>query len=77
MPQQFIYRWWESGLGPFEVKGDANSIYRLAMKLELPPRTFRSVILHEDGTPADRAELIAARVPTRIPEGKPDPGKAV
>lgn len=66
MPQQFIYRWWESGLGPFEVKGDANSIYRLAMKLELPPRTFRAVILHEDRTPADREELIAARVPTTI-----------
>ena len=64
MPQQFIYQWWESGLGPFEVKGDANSIYRLAMKLELPPRTFRSNILHEDGTPADREELIAARVRT-------------
>ena len=64
MPQQFIYRWWESGLGPFEVKGDANSIYRLAMKLELPPRTFRSEILHEDGTPSDREELLAARVRT-------------
>jgi hypothetical protein len=77
MSKQFTYRWWESGLGPFEVKGDANSIYRLAMKLELPPRTFRAVILHEDRTPADREELIAARVRTKISEGKPDHGKAV
>lgn len=77
MPEQFIYRWSESGLGPFEVKGDANSIYRLAMKLELPPRTFRAVILHEDRTPADLEELLVARAALRIAEGKPDHGRAV
>jgi hypothetical protein len=77
MPGQFVYRWWESGLGPFEVKGDAASIYRLAIKLELPPRPFRSEIRHEDGTPADLEDLLAARASIRIAEGNPDHGKAV
>ncbi len=61
MPEQFLYRWWEIGLGPFEVKGDATSIHRLAIKLELPPRPFRSEIRHEDGTPADLEELLDTR----------------
>ena len=55
----YIYRWWEGKVGPYEVQGNAKSLYRIAMWLELRERPFRSEVLNLDGTPADMDRALA------------------
>ncbi len=62
--QTFIYRWQERAGeqgkrngntdGPvLEIRGDAESLFTVAKRLELPERPFWSEFLNLDGTPAD------------------------
>jgi len=58
--QTFIYRWQELKSNPaecdgplYEIRGDADALFQVAKRLELPPRPFKSEFLTLAGTPAD------------------------
>jgi hypothetical protein len=58
--QTFIYRWKELKSNPaecdgplYEIRGDADALFQVAKRLELPPRPFKSEFLTLAGTPAD------------------------
>ena len=58
--QTVIYRWQELKSNPaecdgplYEIWGDADALFQVAKRLELPPRPFKSEFLTLAGTPAD------------------------